>query len=179
MERLFPRKTKIKAIEEIDRSAIETKQIKIGYDLEAGFVGTKVSGPQQLSCTNFDKLLIFFKDGTYKVINIPDKQYIEEAVWVGIADKTTVINVIYKNTETKQAWAKRFIVEKFILDKTYRYFDENATLEYISSAVEPVIEIQFSNSKKQFQLKEVLVKGAQARGIRIAKQAFKSLKVPS
>jgi topoisomerase-4 subunit A len=173
---LFPRKTKIKAIEEIDRRAIETKQIKIGYDLEAGFVGTKVSGPQQFSCTNFDKILVLFKDGTYKATNITDKQYIEGAVWVGVADKTTVINVIYKNTETKQAWAKRFIVEKFILDKTYRYLDENATLEYISSAVEPIIEIQFTNSKKQFQLKEVLVKGAQARGIRIAKQAFKSLK---
>lgn len=176
----FPRKTKIKAIEEIDRRAIETKQIKIGYDLKAGFVGTKVSGEESFTCTNFDKLLVLFKDGTYKAINIPDKQYIEGAVWVGVADKTTVINVIYKNTETNQAWAKRFIVEKFILDKSYRYIDENATLEYISSSVEPVVEILFTGkkgSKLEFPLKEVLVKGAQARGIRIAKQHFKALKV--
>jgi len=176
----FPRKTKIKAIEEIDRRAIETKQIKIGYDLKAGFIGTKVSGEESFTCTNFDKLLILFKDGTYKAINIPDKQYIEGAVWVGVADKTTVINVIYKNSETNQAWAKRFIVEKFILDKTYRYIDENANLEYISSAVEPVIEILFTGkkgSKLELPLKEVLIKGAQARGIRIAKQHFKSLKV--
>ncbi len=179
----FPRRTRIKAIEEIDRRAIETKQIKVGYDPQSGFVGTKISGETQFSCTNFDKLLVFFKDGTYKVINIPEKQYVEGAVWVGVADKTTVINVIYKNTETKQAFAKRFIVEKFILDKAYRYIDEEGNLEYISSAVEPELEIQFAPKKGQklskivYPLKEVLVKGAQARGVRIATQEFKSIKV--
>lgn len=178
----FPRRTKIKAIEEIDRRAIETKQIKVGYDAQSGFVGTKISGETQFSCTNFDKLLVFFKDGTYKVINIPEKQYVEGAVWVGVADKTTVINVIYKNTETKQAFAKRFIVEKFILDKAYRYIDEEGKLEYISSAVEPELEIQFAPKKGQkvskivYPLKEVLVKGAQARGVRIATQEFKSIR---
>lgn len=180
----YPRKTRIKAIEEIDRRAIETKQIKVGYDPKTAFVGTKVSGPTQLTCTNFDKLLILFKDGTYKATNIPDKQYVEGAVWVGVADKTTVINVIYKNTETKQAWAKRFIVEKFILDKIYRYLDENAKLEYISSEVEPELEIVFApkkgkqkGSKLTYAMKEVLVKGAQTRGIRVGTQEFKSLKV--
>lgn len=180
----YPRKTRIKAIEEIDRRAIETKQIKIGYDPKTAFVGTKVSGPVQLTCTNFDKLLVLFKDGTYKATNIPDKQYVEGAVWVGVADKTTVINVIYKNTETKQAWAKRFIVEKFILDKPYRYLDENAKLEYISSDVEPELEITLAPkkgkqkaSKLTYPMKEVLVKGAQTRGIRVGTQEFKSLKV--
>ena len=79
----YPRKTRIKAIEEIDRRAIETKEIKVGFDPATGFVGTKVSGPVKLSCTNFDKLLIFYKDGTYKAINIPEKQYFENAVWAG------------------------------------------------------------------------------------------------
>lgn len=178
----FPRKTRIKAIEEIDRRAIETKQIKVGYDPKTGFVGTKIAGPTQFTCTNFDKLLVLFKDGTYKVTNVPEKQYVENCVWVGVADKTTVINVIYKNGETKQAWAKRFIVEKFILDKVYRYLDETAKLEYISSDIEPEVELQFvpkarqKLSKLRFPLKDVLVKGAQTRGIRIATAELKSLK---
>jgi topoisomerase-4 subunit A len=177
----YPRKTRIKSIEEIDRRAIETKKIKVGYDPETGFVGTKVTGPVQFTCTNFDKLLVFFKDGTYKVMNMPDKLYVEHAVWVGAADKTTVMNVIYKNSESNQAWAKRFIVESFILDKVYRYIDENAELQYISSDVEPEVEILFVPKAKQkvpslvYPLKEVLVKGAQARGIRIANQAVKKV----
>ena len=91
------------------------------------------------------------------------------------------MNVIYKNKETGQAWAKRFIVERFILDKVYRYVDENAELQYISSDVEPEVEILFVPKAKQkvpslvYPLKEVLVKGAQARGIRVANQAVKKV----
>lgn len=179
--KFYPRKTRVRSIEEIDMRAIETKKIKVGYDPKNGFVGTKVSGDRQFTCTNFDKLLVFFKDGTYKVMNMPEKQYVENAVWVGAADKTTVLNVIYKNTETKLAWAKRFIVEKFILDKVYRYLDENTELEYISSAVEPEVEIVFTPKAKQkvssilYPLKDVLIKGAQARGIRVANQEVKKV----
>jgi len=177
----YPRKTRIKAIEEIDRRAIETKEIKVGFDPETGFVGTKVSGPKQFTCTNFDKLLVFYKDGTYKAVNIPEKQYFEKSVWVGIADKKTIINVVYKNKETNQVWAKRFIVDKFILDKTYRYLEENAELQVISTNPEAVVELHFAPQARQkiemmtIPLKEVQVKGAQTRGIRLATQKVKKV----
>lgn len=177
----YPRKTRVKAIEEIDRRAIATKEIKVGFDPQSGFVGTKVSGKLQLSCTNFDKLLIFFKDGTYKAINIPEKQYFEKIAWVEVADKKTIINVIYKNRESEQAWAKRFIVEKFILDKTYRYLDEKAELQQISTHPESVVELHFVPQPRQkvkslvFALKEAPVTGAQTRGMRIANQKVKKV----
>ncbi len=176
----FPRKTRIKAIEEIDRRAIETKEIKVGFDPKTGFVGTKVSGPTQFTCTNFEKLLIFFEDGTYKVINIPEKHYFEKIAWVGVADKKTIVNVVYKSKLTGQVWAKRFIVDKFILDKSYRYLDENGELQYISEEPNAVIELHFAPGARQvkkthFALNELLVKGAQTRGIRLAKQKVKKV----
>lgn len=177
----FPRKTRIKAIEEIDRRAIETKEIKVGFDPETGFVGTKISGPVQFHCTNFDKILIFHKDGTYKAVNVPEKQYFEHAVWVGVADKKTVVNVLYKMKETGQPWAKRFIVEKFILDKVYRYFDENGELLHISTEPNETLEIQFAPQGKQkvknlsYSFNEVPIKGAHTRGLRIATQKVKKV----
>ncbi len=177
----FPRKTRIKAIEEIDRRAIETKEIKVGFDPETGFVGTKVSGSVQLGCTNFDKLLIFYKDGTYKAINIPEKQYFEQVAWVDIADKKTIMNVVYKVKETSQAWAKRFIIDKFILDKIYRYLEENAELQSISTNPEAAVELHLTSGprqkmeKKLFVLKEIPVKGAQTRGVRLAVQKVKKV----
>ncbi len=170
----FPRKTRIKAIEEIDRRAIETKEIKVGFDPNTGFVGTKVSGPVQLSCTNFDKLLVFHRDGTYKAINIPEKQYFDNIAWVEIADKKTIINVVYKYKETQQAWAKRFIVDKFILDKLYRYIDENTELQHISNHPEAMVELLISPKNREkiqkliFSLKDVPLKGVHTRGIRLA-----------
>lgn len=175
----YPRKTRIKAIEEIDRRAIETKEIKVGFDLSTGFVGTKVTGASHFSCTNFDKMLIFSKDGTYKVIQIPEKQYVENLVWTGIADKKTVLNVVYKNPETKQVWAKRFIVEKFILDKTYRFLDEQMELEYISTNLTPEIELEFAPrqkiKKKKFSLVEIPIKGPQIRGVRLATEKVRKV----
>jgi len=177
----YPRKTRVKAIEEIDRRAIETKQIKVGYDPQNGFIGTKISGPVQLECTNFDKLLVFYKNGTYKAVNIPEKLFVENAAWVAVADKKTVMNIIYKNKVTHQAWAKRFVVDKFILDKIYKYFDELCELQYISIDPEATVELQFIPQPRQklkklvCPLKEVAVKGAQTRGIRLANQKVKKV----
>lgn len=84
---IYEVRNKVRAIEEIDRRAIETKEIKVGFDPTSGFIGTKVTGALSLACTNFDKLLIFLKDGTYKVIPIPEKQYVDQVAHVGIADK--------------------------------------------------------------------------------------------
>jgi topoisomerase-4 subunit A len=151
--------------------------------LKHGFFGTKVSGPIKLECTNFDKVVLFYKDGTYQVVNIPEKQYAENVAWVGVADKKTVMNVIYKNKETGQAWAKRFIVDKFILEKSYHYIDPSVSeLQFIS---DKILSLPSScslflkptkRSKNSFiPLKDVLVKGAQARGIRLDVQQVKKV----
>jgi topoisomerase-4 subunit A len=177
----YPRKTRVKAIEEIDKRAIETKKIKVGFDPVTGFFGTKVSGPVKLECTNFDKVVLFSKNGTYQVVNIPEKQYAENVAWVGVADKKTVMNVLYRNKETGQPWAKRFIVEQFILEKSYHYIDDLGELLYISDDPKATIEIQFipqANQKLKkilYPFKTALVKGAQARGIRVANQKVKKV----
>lgn len=177
----YPRKTKFKSIEEIDRRAIETKEIRIGYDLESGFVGSKVSGASHLTCTNFDKLFVLSKSGAYKVINIPEKQYVEQLAAIGVADKKTIVNVVYRKKDTGHIWAKRFIVDQFILDKTYHYLDEDAELEYISLAQNVSVEIQPATpgrkkaGKLSFSLQDVPVKGAQTRGVRLVNQKVKKI----
>lgn len=177
----YPRKTRIKAIEEIDRRTIETKEVKVGFDLETGFVGTKISGSNRIDCTNFDKLLVLYKNGEYKVTNIPEKQYFDGIVWVGIADKKTILNVIYKNKETQQAWAKRFIVDKFILDKLYQYLDEGMELQHVSTDPEASLELHLApkgkeKAKKQlFAFKKLPVTGIKTKGTRIATQKVKKV----
>ena len=181
----FPRKTKIKAIEEIDRKAIETKEIKIGFDLQTGFIGTKISGPSHLICTNFDKLVVFSKDGTYRVIAIPEKQYIENLALLIISDKKTIVNVVYKDAKTRQAWVKRFIVSQFILDKVYHYLTDSMQLQHIFTSLDKEIELQLKEKhsektkKVSFPLNEIDVKGAQTRGVCLAKEKVKRIDLVS
>jgi topoisomerase-4 subunit A len=177
----YPRKTRIKAIEEIDRRSIETKEIKVGYDPASGFIGTKVAGGLYFPCTNFDKLLVLHKDGTYKVSAIPEKQFFDGVATAGIADKSTIMSVVYRTKEKPQVWAKRFIVDKFILDKVYRYIDESCELLYLSSDSNPEIELVYAPSVKLkkkaevISLKEIPVKGVQTRGVKLTNLKVKKV----
>ncbi|MFA6239262.1 MAG: DNA topoisomerase IV subunit A [Bacteriovorax sp.] len=181
--KLFARKTKIEEIRQLDLRAIQTKSMKVGFDPETGFVGTKIAGPHLLECTNFDKILILFEDGTYSVMNIPEKQYIakQKVLFVGVADKKTVFNVIYKDPKTLMAYAKRFIVEKFILDKSYRFLEENMHLEHLTTNSDAKMHIVFVPKVKQkisamdFVFNTFLVKGVSAKGIKIASRAVKKV----
>lgn len=185
--KLFPRKTRIEEIGQIDLRAIETRTIKVGFDPETGFVGTKVTGPHMFECTNFDKLLLMFKDGSYSVINIPEKHYVhregQKLIYLGVADKKTVINVIYKDPKTLFAYAKRFIIDKFITDKIYRFLEEGVHLEHLTTNSSAKVQITFVPKVKQkissmeFDLNTVLVKGVSAKGIKIANRIVKKLSV--
>ena len=183
----FPRKTQIQEIGEINMRAIETKQIKVGFDASSGFIGTKVMSDTQFECTNFDKLLLLYKDGTYKVINIPEKQYVgqegNKIVYVGIADKKTVISAVYKDPRDHYCYAKRFIISKFIPEKSYQYLEPGTELQFIST--QPVIrlELQFIPKVKQkvakmefdFTQAKVLVKNPTAKGMRMANRGVKKI----
>lgn len=183
----YPRRTEVQAIQQIDTRAMETRQVTIGFDPTSGFIGTKVTSQHTLECTNFDKLLVMFKDGSYNVINIPEKQYMHhegnKVVYLGVADKKTVINVAYRDPKTHYAYAKRFIVEKFILDKPYRFIDEGMTLDYISTSDKNTLELQLipkarakdKATKLQVKLEDVAVKGVTARGIKMTPREVKKI----
>jgi topoisomerase-4 subunit A len=184
-EKDFPRKTEISAIEQVDIRAIATRMVSVGFDPATGFLGTKVTGKHTFECSNFDKILLIFDDGTYTVSNIPEKSYIEskdkKVVYVGPADKKTVMSVVVQDPKTHFCFAKRFIIAQFILDKTYRYFDEGLELLFISSEPNVSLEVQFipklkqKISKMDFNLKDVLVKGVSSKGVRIANRGVKKL----
>lgn len=181
----YPRRTEIQSIQQIDTRAMETRQVTVGFDPASGFLGTKVTSKHTLECTNFDKLLVVFKDGSYTVMNIPEKQYMyhngNKVVYLGIADKKTVIRVAYHHPETHLAYAKRFIVEKFILEKSYRYLEEGMVLDFISTEPDVVLELQLvpkarqTISKLQFKLDTVAVKGVTAKGIRMTPREVKKI----
>lgn len=181
----FPRRTAIQMIQQVNMRAIETRTIKVGFDPESGFVGTKVSGNTGFECTNFDKLLLFFKDGTYTVINIPEKQYVHhegnKVVYVGVADKKSVLSVIYKDPKRHFCFVKRFIISKFILDKTYRYFEEGMELVFLTTQSQLSVELQLIPKVKQkvnkitFDVSSALVKGVSAKGMRMTNKEVKKV----
>ncbi|MGM0440567.1 MAG: DNA topoisomerase IV subunit A [Chlamydiota bacterium] len=183
-----PRRTKLQTIEEVDKRIIDTKKIKVGFDPEEGFVGTKVSSDITFECTNFDKILLMYKDGTYTVINIPEKQYVQHdgipIVYVAPADKKTTFRVVYRDLATKYCYVKSFIIKQFILEKAYHYLDDNTQLELITTEPHQQVELRFIPKPKQkitkmtVDLDEISnIKSVSAKGVRIAKKEVKKVKL--
>lgn len=176
--KLFPRKTKVQTFEQVDLRKVSTTKVKIGFDSKSGFIGTKVKSEVSFECTNFDKILVIYRDGTYKVVNPPEKLYLEQdkkkVVYVGIADKKTVMSVVYRDKKTAYAHAKRFIVEKFILEKEYDFLPKDSKLELISPKPATTVKVYFKPKAKQkvkevdFALDDVDIKAVKAKGVRIA-----------
>lgn len=181
----FPRRTQIQSIQQIDIRAIDTRTIKVGFDPVGGFVGTKVASNHTFECTNYDKLLLVYQDGTYTVCNIPEKQYVhhenKKVVYAGVADKKTIINVAYRDPKTHLCYVKRFIVSQYILEKVYRFLEEGMSMEFISVNPNAMIELHFipkvnqKLTKIQFKMDQALVKGPTAKGTRISNKPVKKI----
>jgi len=181
----YPRRTEIQAIQQIDTRAMETRPLSVRFDPASGFMGTKVINGQVLECTNFDKLLVMFNNGIYQVIPIPEKQYMHhqgnQVVYMGIADKKSVLSIAYRDPETHYAYAKRFIVDKFILEKPYRYLEEGMILDHLSTDPGRVVELHLIPKARQkitklsFKFEHVALKGVAAKGVRMTSHRVKKI----
>jgi topoisomerase IV subunit A len=172
-----PRRTQLEEIEQLDRRAIETKMVKVGFDVKTGWLGTKVVSDTFFECTNFDKVLVFHKQGSFKVINLPEKMFVhnngETVIYAGVADKKTLFRVVYTDVNG-HAYAKRFLVNKFIVDRLYDFVPAGATLDLLTTDEGACVEVEFKTKARQrvkkvdFLLDEAPIKGVKTRGIRIS-----------
>ncbi len=181
---LFPRKTSIETLQEIDRKKAVEKDISICVDYETGYVGTKVSAEEVFDCTNLDRLVLYFDDGTYQVIAPPEKEYVlrgNKLIYSQMVSQDKVMSCIYRDPKTKIALAKRFKVSKFILGKVYHYAEEGSIIDLLTDHENPIVNIYFAAKPKlkqkqmEFSFEDVLVKGVAAKGKRIANKEVRKV----
>jgi topoisomerase-4 subunit A len=172
----FPRRTTIQDLEMVDRREMERKEIEVGVDRETGYVGTKVVGPEKITCTNFDKLLVLLSDGTYKVVHITDRSYVAKTgttvAYCGVADKQQVLTCCYRNTSSGLSFCKRFVVKQFIVDREYRFLDEGTELLLVSTTSSPLLVQLVPKNRQRLSALEVKpedfpVRSASAHGARL------------
>lgn len=181
---LFPRKTRIQTLEEVDRKKASEKQIKVSVDYEGGYVGTKVTSTHQFTCSNLDKFILYFDDGTYQVISPDEKEYVlkgNKLLFAEPLDKEKVMSCIYKDPKTKFIFAKKFVVSKFILNKSYSYIEEGMSVEFLSDQPNSILTIIFEPKAKlkqkqqDFNFKEILVKAVTAKGKKLFGKGVKKV----
>ncbi len=182
----FPRRTKVQSFDEIRVQDVAEKQ-KVGWDRKEGFLGLNVkSGSISFYCSAYDKIVVIRKDGSYQVIRVPEKQFVgKDAISVEKLNQKTVHNVIYWEGASKVCYAKRFRVEKFILDREYNLFPKKkgAKILHLSQGEGIRLEVSFvptpriRKSSDTYNLDDLGIKGIQARGNKVSSKSVQNVKV--
>jgi topoisomerase-4 subunit A len=116
---VYPRLTRSSRYDEVDAREVAFKAFKVAYDRESGYIGYKVSGEEYKSeCTKFDKLLLVFRDGHYRVTELSEKMFVgPDLVYSAVPERERVITLAYTNRDA--TYLKRFTFGGTILNKEY------------------------------------------------------------
>jgi topoisomerase-4 subunit A len=171
----YPRlTTKSSRHEEVDTKAAAFKAFKLSYDRESGYVGYKVSGEEfKMECTKFDKILLVFKDGTYKVSELPEKMFVgPELFYAGLPERDRVFTCAY--TDRNASYLKRFTFGGTIMNKVYFCIPEKSRILFFAPDTPKLLYIRYKPAPHQkinqqtCDPKEIEVKGAKTRGRQIS-----------
>jgi topoisomerase-4 subunit A len=147
---IYPRlTTKSARHEEVDVKAVAFKSFKVAYDRETGYVGYKVSGEEfKVECTKFDKILLVFKDGTYKVSELPEKLFVgQELYYCGLPDRERVFTCAY--TDRDASYLKRFTFGGTILNKAYSCIPEKSRILYFAPDTPKTLYVRYKPAPHQ------------------------------
>jgi topoisomerase IV subunit A len=167
----FPRlTTKSARHEEVDVKAVAFKSFKVAYDRESGYVGYKVSGEEfKLECTKFDKILLVFKDGAYKVGELPEKLFVgQELFYCGLPEREKVFTCAY--TDRNASYLKRFKFGGTILNKAYSCIPDKSRILFFAPETPKQLFIRYKPaphqkiSQQTCDPNEIEIKGAKTRG---------------
>ncbi|MFN3409784.1 MAG: DNA topoisomerase IV subunit A [Limisphaerales bacterium] len=146
----YPRlTTKSARHEEVDVKAVAFKAFKVSYDRESGYVGYKVNGEEfKTECTKFDKILLVFKDGTYKVTELPEKLFVgPELFYCGLPERDRVFTCAY--TDRNASYLKRFTFGGAILNKVYSCIPEKSRILFFAPDTPKTLYIRYKPAPHQ------------------------------
>src|SRR5688572_17624767 len=171
---LYPRLTKSSRYDEVDAKEAAFKAFKVAYDRESGYVGYKVAGDEfKVDCTKFDKLILVFKDGHYKVTELPEKLFVgPDLIHCGLPERERVFTLAYTNRDA--TYLKRFTFGGTILDKVYHCIPPKSQILFFEPDTPQELYIRYKPAPYQkinqqtCHPGEVEIKGPKTRGRQIS-----------
>lgn len=175
-----PRLTEIRNFDTIEATKVVEANQKLYINRADGFIGTGLKKDEFVcNCSDIDDVIIFYKDGKFKVIRVTDKIFVgKNILWLGVFkknDQRTIYNMVYRDGKKGFYYIKRFNVPSVTRDREYDltigtpgsrvvYFtaNPNGEAEVIKITLDPAPKLKKIFFDKDFS--EVLIKGRAAKG---------------
>ncbi len=191
-----PRLTELRSFDTIVATKVAEANEKLYINRADGFIGTGLKHDEFVeNCSDIDDVIIFYRDGTYKVTRVADKLFVGEterskrekrkAEIIHVAvfrknDKRTTYNAVYRDGKAGSYFYKRFNVTSITHDREYdltqgapasrvAYFsaNPNGEAEVIKVTLKPSPKIKKLSFECDFG--ELQIKGRQSRGNTLTK----------
>ncbi|MBR5685457.1 MAG: DNA gyrase/topoisomerase IV subunit A, partial [Muribaculaceae bacterium] len=120
----YPRRTVIREFDTIVASKVAEANQKLYINRADGFIGTSLKKDEFVcNCSDIDDIIIFYKDGKFKVIKVADKIYVgKNILYLNVfkkGDNRTIYNVLYQDGRGGTTFMKRFAITGITRDKEY------------------------------------------------------------
>ena len=195
-----PRLTEIKNFDTIEATKVAEANQKLYVNRQEGFIGTGLKKDEFVcNCSDFDDIIIFYRDGKYKVVRVAEKLFVgKNLLWLGVfkkSDKRTIYNVVYRDGKSGPCYMKRFNITSITRDREndltqgtpgsrVLYFTANPNGEAEVIKVTLDASVQATNPRANIFLErsfaDILIKGRASKGNLLTKKpvhriALKSL----
>lgn len=179
-----PRLTEIRNFETIVASKVAEANQKLYINRQEGFIGTGLKKDEFVcNCSDLDDIIIFYRDGKYKVVRVADKLFVgKNIIHVGVwkrNDKRTIYNLVYRDGKNGAYYIKRFNVSSIMRDKEndvtqgtpgskviYFTANPNGEAEVIKITLDPSVNAkrQTANIFLERNFADIAVKGRNSKG---------------
>ena len=181
----YPRRTELRSFDTIEATKVVEANEKLYINREEGFIGYGLKKDEFIcNCSDIDDIILFYKDGKYKVVKIMEKMFVgKNVLYLDVFkrnDNRTIYNVIYRDGKTGANFIKRFPVTGITRDKEYDltqgkngsrvlYFsaNPNGEAETVKVILKPKPRQKLLVFDKDFS--EILIKGRGSRGNTLTK----------
>jgi topoisomerase-4 subunit A len=179
------RKTEIRSFDTIEAAKVVEANEKLYINREEGFIGYGLKKNEFIcNCSDIDDIIIFYKDGKYKIVKISEKMFVgKNVLYLHVFkrnDNRTIYNVIYRDGKNGSNFIKRFPVTGITRDKEYDlttgktgsrilYFsaNPNGEAETVKIILKPKPRQKLLVFDKDFS--DVQIKGRSAKGVTLTK----------
>lgn len=179
----YNRRTVIRAFDNIEASQVAEANERLYINRVEGFIGTALKKDENTefvtNCSMMDDVIIFYKDGRYKVVKVAEKLDVDKNVkYISLFKKNdtrTIYNVIYQDGKGGTYYMKRFAVTGVTRDRWYNvtqgkdgskivWFsaNPNGEAEVVNVTLKPKARLKTLQIDVDFS--ELAIKGRQSQG---------------
>jgi topoisomerase IV subunit A len=191
------RKTELVSFDQVEVKQVAANNEKLYVNRSEGFVGFGKDLKKEefvQDCSDIDDVIVFLKDGTYKVVTIKDKVFVgKDIIHVSVwnkGDERMTYNVIYLDGKSGVAYAKRFNVTGVTRDKDYNLTKETPRSKVLYFSANPngeaeVVAVQLTQgctAKKklfEFGFADIAIKGRSSQGNTVTKYPVRKIDMRS